>query len=614
MLNRQPESILSIRTSIENNSNERASNIDLFAPGPAIELHEFTLLNIHMNTGTDVDEVHMSIGDYELSIEPVPGTPNAWRAMHIRPFANQMGVAVIALLIGDELYESRPINIFASKLTYDRAGEYLRFLTKEAEDISALCFSAAKLGSDGKAAQDDIFTRKLDSGINAVRFLIEHSRRFIQDPIFNQQTESSIERYHNHTTIDKKGIDYLASNPHELIKSDPHFAQIKLQGLYFKIENIARQVTTRNLDTYENRVLHYFLNSFDAFLRQAKDQLEKVDSSTRDVITLNNKNYFSFDRLLSDTGLTVKIHASKIDKARHMVLQAKHLFNARLPVSLKTNKPHFPEPTTRALMKGHYRQLFDLARRFYRAEEPEWSGADEFFGLRNLSKIFEIVCLYSLIRSLLNSGAKLESVTYINWDTEAENSRPMNEPFNHFVFRSKMNKRIEIFYEPWIKPRHLLGKSKTGLVDVTHTNSTNNGKPICWRPDFVIKTGEAWPGFHIFDAKYSRYDLVNKKNDGSLSLCTNKYVLGTRVENHSDKDTSLFNSLVNTMHILHSDITRPEYFTHTKPLFNLDRANGDDVIKSKGGQPFTGSFSVSPSETERLDKLIRIITNSLDTK
>jgi len=610
MLSIQDEQELSIATRVKDNHGCRPTKIDLFSSGQPVELNEFSVLDITVKAPIDVQDVSLSIGDYELNIEKF--NDHTWRAIDINPFVNQMGVAVISLLVDDQIFESRPINIFASKLTYEKAGEYLRFLTREAEDIAALCFSASKLGSDGKSAQNDIFTRKLDSGITAVRFLIENSQRFIQDPIFNQQSETAIERYQNHTTVDKKGIDYLASNPHELTKSDPFHAQIKLQGRYFKIDNIAKQVTNRHFDTYENRVIHYFLNSFDAFLRNAKDQLHDSSGRTGDVISLNNRDFFSFERLLSDTGLTVKVHAKKIDKARHMVRQAKHLFNAKLPVNLTTNKPHYPEPTTRALMKGHYKLIFDFARRFYKAEEPEWAGADDLFGLRNLSKIYEIVSLYRLIGAVLSSGAELTGVSFISWHPNSNETKPVNEPFNYFTFSTKDGDEIELFYEPWVKPIRSKETNRLGLVDIAHKNTLFNGKPICWRPDFIIKKNGEHPEYHVFDAKYSRYDLVNDKTTGSLANCTQKYIMGIRIEDKLKQGCSNLLSTVSSMHIIHSDETRPEYFTHTKPLFNLDRTSDSTSISDIFGLPFTGSLAVSPAETKRLNKLIKIILSSTD--
>lgn len=582
--------------------------VDLFSTGEAISVHEYTRLFIQVDTKPDTGEVHLSIGDYELNIHQV--SEGCWEANEIAPFANQMGVAVITLVIDDEIFESRPINIYASKLTYENAVRYLGFLTKEAEDISSLCFSAAKLGSDSKSATYDLFTRKLESGINVVRFLIEHSQRFCLDPIFNQQATTTIEKYQQHTTIDKKGIDYLASNPHELKKSDPYHSQIKLQGRYFEIDNIARQVTSRHFDTYENRVLHYFLNSFENFLRQAKSQLAQTGNIKSDVMKVKENLYYSFDRLLSDTGLSVKIHETKIQKAMHMVRQAKHLFNARLPVNLKTNKPHFPEPTSRALMKGHYRQLFELARRFYRAEEPEWSGTSDFFGLRNLSKVFEIVSLYSILRALLNNGCKLQKVSYIDWSSDSESKRPSNDPFNYFEFVNKDGRNIELYYEPWLKPLTSGISSRTGLVDITHYRTTKNGRPICWRPDFLLKTGTAFQQYHVFDAKYSRLDLVNTRDTGSLSKCVNKYVMGTRVESQINGNRTVFMSTINSMHILHSDTTSNKYFSHTRPLFDLDKINDNQSIMDISGHPITGSIPLSPDKNELINKIIRLISNS----
>lgn len=579
---------------------DRFSNptrVDLFVPGAPLEAHEFTKIDISITAPAHSD-IFLSLGDYEIKLNYSNGQ---YFASKISPFVNTLGTTYFNLEVSGKAIDSRAVNVFGSKLTYDKAVQFLRYLSVETPEIAQLCFSISKLGSDGKNSNLDIITRKLEAGLKVLTHLTKHSERFKRDPIYVNEASSSVEKYHKHTPIDADSIAYLATHPDQLLKSDNHHCDLVLAGRHYEINNIAKRTARKNLDIYENRVILSFIEHFYYFLQEARKNLEAGTKTGQEIIIDNGDNYFSFDRLLKDSGLILSMHDKKIEKGIQICSQLLKLFRQLLPCTLLNTETYKPHASPKVLSKAHYKDTYSFLKHYYFAEEPEWSGSMDFFGLRNLSKVYEMVCLFRLMRSLIDLGCKLSAVDYI----EVKNSevvcrtqdRPVNEPYNYYSFEIN-DKIIEFYYEPVIPLyKSSLSTNSFRLVDVVHHRVDRR-----WIPDFLIKILDGGvSSYHILDAKYSTEALVNETN-GHLDKCIRKYVNGIKI---LGEDGSSLSRSVDSMHILYSAETKKGY--HSVYSKNLSLIDESGYSRDAAARPFLGSLQLSTIDSMVLDEITRHI-------
>ncbi len=581
------------------------AEVDIFSKGEPVEVHEFCKLNIRIEV-EDNKKVKLVVGDYEVELHSHNGV---YQVDGITPFHSTLGLAHFELMIDDEVYRSRAINVFGSKLTYKKASDFLKFISDESGEISQLCFATTKLGSESKNSSVDIITRKLNAGINALTFLIDNAPRFKTDPAFVFVPEVIVRPHQKHTPIDSASISYLAANPDQLMKGDMYNSDVYLNGKHFTINNIARNHAAKKYDIFENQVILAFAQHFYRFLKVAADQLKNNKPKSHESITNNNEQFYSFDRLLKETGLVLSMHEQKIKKGLTVCAQAINMVNQILPSKLVSNVNYKPIPTAKVLTKGHYRELFNLLKIYHQAEKPTWQGSMDFFGLRSLSKVYEIVCLFQIFKAIVSFGGSLEDVRYVEVGADAcvnDCPQPVNEPFNYYKF-AVGEESVKLYYEPLIPAFLSTGKSREfGLVDVKHNYINTPVKVYTWRPDFllVVSNGVLVEHYHILDAKYSDNKNVNTndrrtKREGSLSSCVHKYVDGIRVMGANDK---IRRTTVNSMTILYSD-DRVEkyksYYANTLSLFNKEcEVNADAVM------PWLGSLPLQSFKSAQFDALI----------
>jgi hypothetical protein len=579
---------------------DRFSNptrVDLFVPGQPWDAHEFTKIDITI-TAPEHSEIFLLLGDYEIKLRYNNGQ---YHAKKISPFVNTLGTTCFNLDVSGKNIESRAVNVFCSKLTYDKAVQFLRYLSVETPEIAQLCFSTSKLGSDGKNSNLDIITRKLEAGLKVLTYLTKHAERFKRDPIYVNEASSEVENYHKHTTIDADSIAYLATHPDQLLKSDSYHCDLVLEGRHYEINNIAKRTARKNLDIYENRVILSFIENFYYFLQEARKNLEAGAKTGQEIIVNNGDSYFSFDRMLKDSGLILSMHSKKIEKGIQICSQLLKLFRQLLPCTLLNTETYKPRPSPKVLAKAHYKDTYGFLKHYYFAEEPEWSGSMDFFGLRNLSKVYEMVCLFRLIRSLINQGCRLNAVDYIEIKNSEvvsrTNNRPVNEPYNYYNFKIG-DKLIEFYYEPRIPLyRSSLSTNSFRLVDVVNYRVGRT-----WMPDFLIRIlDDGVSSYHILDAKYSTEVLVNETN-GHLDKCIRKYVNGIKI---LGEDDSTLSRNVDSMHILYSAETKKGY--HSVYSNNLSLIDGSGYSRDAAARPFLGSFQLSTIDSITLDEITRHI-------
>lgn len=470
----------------------------------------------------------MLLGDYSLSLENYYAHDglHVYESAPSQPFKNFVGITHAEIIDGfcadsEIIVVSRPINVFASKLSYERALRFLRFIINN-EDISSVCFTVTKGGSEANRSANNL-SEKLIAGLRVVEYLNNEWGRFHHDPCVKKSTKAVIRPFSKSMPVDDRTISYLSTHPDSLTRSDPQSGDVLIRGQHYSIQQMVQNKIIQNLNVFENQVILYFLKTFHQFVTQLKAELVKSQTK-HGTISVNGNDYISLDQVLRDSGIFITFQQEKMEVAYKAVRLALNRMQRDFKCVLDTSRNLMPIPTQQVLSKSHYMTLYRFMDEFYKIGEPSWRGTSELYGIRNISKLYEFVSLISIHKSLVEMGFSLDESRYVDISgVEAE--RPINEPCNVYVFKHACGVVVKLLYDLQTGRIDDLENPVVGrLYDMKHIAKTRT-----WRPDYQLRviSGNSTE-CHILDAKYSNRKTVAERH---MPECARKYGLETRMYN-----------------------------------------------------------------------------------
>lgn len=538
------------------------------------------------------------LGDYTVSLNYVKtdGAISTYKSDNIKCFQNFIGLTQAELYFEHYNidFKSSPINVFAKKATYDRALAFLRMLNNRT-DISSICFSVTHLNSDSSKKSKNI-SAILKAGIKALDYFQEQRSRFSQYPCSKTQTKTKIENYTHSTHLDERSIAYLCTHPESLYTSYANERDIVIGSRNLKINQVETTTHFKDTDIIENQIILSFLQIFLKYLKSLNIKLKQSKTSNLDLITFDGESYLSIDKLLFDSGLIITFHKEKIEQAIQNCTQCIQFVQQHIPCRVSSSSNLMPVPTQQVLARAHYLNLYELIKNFYDIGEPQWRGQLEFFGLRNLYKIYEFVCLVNLIDALKESGLVLQEANYINKHGAIADIRPINEPCNYYSFTDGGGKKLDLLYEPSaLQAKYFDSSTYAGtLIDLVHTSKRT------WTPDFALISHEdSKIAAHIFDAKYSNLESVKSFH---IEPCTLKYTTKMMVTNNKNNLQK-----VDSMTLLFSgDHDYYEsYYTHPFSFYSSDQS-----VSYKATKPYIGMLSHNENNMTNLSEFIKDLLKS----
>ena len=567
---------------------------NLLTPGLPIEASEYDQIKIVIS-GTG-HKVTLRVGDYEVPLSS--GPESTLISLGFSPFKNMMGYCQFVLTTEDSTLELRTFRVYGAKATYQRAKEYLSFLRESSDDLSNLCFSTSKMNSDQTPSSISMITRKLELGIQALESIRLHRSRFIQDPIFRGHTQISLEPYSASRDIGYEGVNFLVQNPHHLHPVPQHEADATIRNRQYSIDQVAVSVAANNYNVFENQVIYSFIRNFYVFIKNAKEALSNTKQNGRkNYIETQHRVFYSIEGLIEDMGLVLSSHQEELKRALKLINETQSFFDSNFKIALDQSQSYRPIPTSKVLMKGHYREVFSILKSYYEAGEPTFQGTDSFYGLRSMPKIYELVCLTQLILSLQQKGYQVNKTDYVDFQADFEPSivRPVNEPNNYYRMESGSS-NVTLYYDASIKLAKRARFSNLPLVDICHAYSTREGMPITWTPDFVIAhETPTQKRVHILDAKYSKLDSVTARFHGSMWLLSHKYLTLSRKVVNGELFTP------DSMHILYSADSSQAYTSAYPNEYSPFCTNGR---AEKPLMPAIGGLNIDHRGVENLTKLL----------
>ncbi|OOQ59844.1 nuclease domain-containing protein [Mucilaginibacter pedocola] len=342
--------------------------------------------------------------------------------------------------------------------------------------------------------------------LNKIQFIIsEFENGFmpnLEDYFYKLQPTSKITNWDNENTLDDQSLLWIMDNPGVLESATAYDEErFIILSRNYKAKEVLVRTLYEDSNTPENQIIHSFvnelystLNDFGSIIRtKIKIVVDQDDFKVR-----LQKSYFS---RLNELINNYKQKLSKI----------KYLLQIKIPVKSLSN---VTITNFRFDAKPHYQKIFHLINLFRNKKEAFFSQDVLFSGTNDISKLYEIYCLFKIIDVIKNTL----QFSPINHATSARNHFKSNEDvlfdiepnINSIYSFVKMNEtiRLNLFYE--LLPDSLVNVSKTG--------------DYRYRPDFVLELIENDnKSYIILDAKYKKIGTIENHDYEELTL---KYLHG----------------------------------------------------------------------------------------
>ncbi len=433
-------------------------------------------------------------------------------------FLNYFGQCELSVCL-DNIRNSYIVEVNVTSYKAGIAKEMLSFLSGNADDILQTCYSKSQVGFSHKRGED----RKLVkfSALTQAVDLIESVF-----PLFITDTKHYVEhqlQYHSNkpVVVDDASASWLSENMDELVLSNSNQSKLRVKQKYYQVD-IPNSVTLLNTDTKENRVLHQFVLVARKYLNDIRKEIAEQASSITDSEEYNE--YVKFDQVIKGVINPVLMMRLKAVDVLIKRVERIHLF-FKLNIPVRKVAGEMPIQNSYTLRHKHYAISFSKIAIFYNASDTNRGDSEFLLGLRNLSQLFELCCLYSMVCYFKKISVPIATSWLsksLEWESKEANK--LNVLGNTFVFENDYYE-YTLLYE---KRFYSFSKDTMNLqVDnLVRIDKSNNYRD----PDFTIRVRNKSTNdfyFIVLDAKFSRrYKMMSAKPDKTPSVLQtvfNKY-------------------------------------------------------------------------------------------
>ncbi len=324
----------------------------------------------------------------------------------------------------------------------------------------------------------------------------------IKEPIARLVPEYSVNSYNENSNVTEESLLWLLENPNSLenthIQDENNLLILNRQYI---LHELLVQNLVENTDVLENQVIHGFLNDLSDFIGTSLLAVNRVLENISSLNDFKSQIYISYYRRLFETIKSLQISLYEIN----------YSVNEYIPV--KRAHMSFTE-NSRFQSKQHYYEVYLEISKWISRKEAVYSIDELFSGAKDISKLYEVFCLFKIIDTLTEDmGYSLEnSDNPINQNDDLYELKSLRQPSinSNYTFTDKSGSfKINLYYE----------KLPTAITTVA------NGISRGYRPDFVLEVYEEKfsPKYIIMDAKYKKIDNITAFDYQELTL---KYLHG----------------------------------------------------------------------------------------
>ena len=463
----------------------------LFDEAVKIKESFYYKINIeHLRDKLPGNEAHISKEFYETKIG---------QRRFSRLFLNEIGLSKIYFYTNLEEYYVGSINISSKKVSKENYGFITEYLIYNGYFDSNNIY---KVVIDGH--QSNFKNSLIESLRKLIEFLdrwFENLYKFKSDPIRSINAKSSLAKFNSNYNINLESINWLIDNPDTLQETSPfNYDSIEANNKLYQVEEILVSENHYLFNSYENRIIHGFINNLLKVLSDKELQLSNKSVPRVRVTTFREFLINCFNDLIQ----------KYFDDARKKLLRINTFYKKELPVNAPLYE--FPKKIDGFFSKSHYRETLELIK-FSTKIFSINLGINNFkLEIESFDKLFEVYCFY-LIKDIiqLNFGINKSVFEKVSLDYRDFSNKDAGR---YNLDLTNGDYKFELYYE---------------MLPNDFIQFTNSVTP--YRPDFIL--GVVFKHikyFFILDAKFKNYNSRTLEDD--LSLLTLKYLhkIGLKVD------------------------------------------------------------------------------------
>lgn len=420
-------------------------------------------------------------------------------------FLNYFGECELSISI-DNMIKKFLIEVNVTGYKANVAKEMLGFLSDNADEILQTCYSKSQTGFSHKQGDERNLIK-----MSALTQSVEVIERLLHS--FKLDRKSSIEHrleYNSNKPIivDDSSASWLSENMDELEVSNSSQSKLRIKRSHYQVQ-LPNSVTHLNTDLKENRVLHQFIMVALGYLSEVRKKIEEQTHNVSEETEYSE--YVKFDQVIK--GMINPILVMRIKAINNLIKRVKriHLF-FKITIPVKKITGEMPIQTNFTLRHRHYGLAFNQIACFYKASDADRSNSEFLLGLRNLSQLFELCCLYYLVR-YFKKISKQVSATWVTHKLEwvGHKTEQFNVLANEFIFETDFYEYSLVYEKKFFSlSNNVMNLQNDNLVRIDQRNNFRE-------PDYTIKVFNKLTKdyyFIILDAKFSRsYKMENSKPD-----------------------------------------------------------------------------------------------------
>jgi len=336
---------------------------------------------------------------------------------------------------------------------------------------------------------------------NSVAVFEDKILPYLSDPIGILIPKYDVRNFENNSVVTEESLLWLIENCNVLEPSHVYEENsFLILNRSFHVNELLVQSLETKTDVIENQVIHGYLNDVFDFLNQSLFSIEKLLNKIKLEKDFKTQIYRSYYQRLKFT----------ITNLQSRNLNIKNSINLLIPVT----REHLNlSGSNRFESKQHYFEAYLLISNWITRKDALFSPEKLFSGAKDISKLYEIFCLFKIIDTLSKDfGLSLVSSENAQAEFESQfeifgtNSTALNSKY--IFIHTSTESKITLYYE--LLPEKLTTVAK--------------GVTKGYRPDFIFEIERKnSSSYIIMDAKYKKIGTIQNFDYQELTL---KYAHG----------------------------------------------------------------------------------------
>lgn len=478
-----------------------------------LENYSYTIL---FKTEEDLESVELIIGDFVFEMSYIQ-EEKSYKLSDKTVFEGCFDLTRIGLVISsynseEKIYCSPYIRVASSKQTISKIIQMIEEIEKNYPQILSVCFSKNYKESGRRMKSNRTIWNTIAVLDEIIQIYNDNFSLFSNYRNIKVVGSDGVIDAYAMRNVNQSSLNWLVRNPNNLVDSTREKKGIKVGKKYYMPEKIYSPINNRSSNTYENQIILGFLKMLKLYLA---DCIAKFRYEIQNARKIPNEIIMKIPNTHDLTGRCVQVYyeilVQYLLKRQDMIDELFYKYKQLLECDEHIVNG-IPKLTNIFKQVKQYRLCYEYILKWFEQGEYSFDNIDYIFRMKNLSKIFEYLCLIRIQEAFVEKGYKLLLFDRIKYFEK----NAVDTINNKYEFGNSKY-RIILYYEPYLYCDKFYDEIQ--IYSTGFNFSKGKWSAEYWNPDFLIKIESDFQTYYyVLDAKFSNYRNVRKYHIKELIL------------------------------------------------------------------------------------------------